>query len=254
MDMQDKELDNLFRSKLDGFEVEPSAMVWQNIDTELTGKRKKAVLLPVLSAAASIIVLATAGALFTTHKISNIAQKPVKVAEVIKKESPKKEIVKQPMIIANTSQQKVAKVAKQASTQQWVKNYAPVQQPVDTISKKQAIAGPAPQKLIASLSETHLIQPQANKIDTIAVVIRNMKPQAIDEPTVVAANTTQVTKPAAQTAKRHHIHSLGDMLNTVIAAVDKRKDKIIEFSDTDDNDESNITGVNLGIVAVKKQN
>jgi hypothetical protein len=42
-------------------------------------------------------------------------------------------------------------------------------------------------------------------------------------------------------------------LNVVIAAVDKRKDKVIEFSNTD-GDESSITGINLGIIKIKKEN
>ena len=40
--MQDKEFDDQFRSKLDNFEVEPAAQVWQNIDTELSDRKKKA--------------------------------------------------------------------------------------------------------------------------------------------------------------------------------------------------------------------
>jgi hypothetical protein len=49
---------------------------------------------------------------------------------------------------------------------------------------------------------------------------------------------------------RHTIRSLGGLINAVVAKVDKRRDKIIEF--TDEDDETNVTGINLGIVKIKK--
>ncbi len=66
--MQDKEFDDLFRSKLGDFETEPSAQVWQNIDAELDRKRRKKSIFPMLGIAASIIVLITAGILFIPKK------------------------------------------------------------------------------------------------------------------------------------------------------------------------------------------
>ena len=71
MNMQDKEFDDLFRSKLDNFEMEPSAQVWQNIDAELDGKKKKGSLFTLLSIAASIIMLIATGILFMPKKVAN---------------------------------------------------------------------------------------------------------------------------------------------------------------------------------------
>src|ERR1700744_3832492 len=67
MDMQDKKFDDLFRSKLDGFEMEPTAQVWENIGAGLDGKKRKS-LTPWLSIAASVIILITAGILFVPKK------------------------------------------------------------------------------------------------------------------------------------------------------------------------------------------
>ncbi len=77
MDMQDKEFDDLFRSKLDGFEAGPSARVWAGIDAELSGKRRKKILAPYLSIAASIIVLVAAGILFIPEKGKVTGKHPV---------------------------------------------------------------------------------------------------------------------------------------------------------------------------------
>ena len=67
MNMQDKEFDDLFRSKLDNFELEPSAQVWQNIDNELSGRKRRSIF-PILSIAASVLILLTAGILFIPKK------------------------------------------------------------------------------------------------------------------------------------------------------------------------------------------
>jgi hypothetical protein len=69
-------------------------------------------------------------------------------------------------------------------------------------------------------------------------------------PQVIPTQVATANKQAP--AKKHKIRSLGDVFNVMIAAVDKRKDKIIEFSNTD-GDDATITGVNLGIIKVKKE-
>src|ERR1700754_2177609 len=68
MNMQDKEFDDLFQSKLDNFEMEPSAQVWQNIDAELDGKKRSRGMFPWLSIAASIIILIAVAVLFIPKK------------------------------------------------------------------------------------------------------------------------------------------------------------------------------------------
>ena len=45
--------------------------------------------------------------------------------------------------------------------------------------------------------------------------------------------------------------ALGGLINLVIAKVDKREDKIIEFDESDE-DESNLTALNLGILKIKR--
>src|SRR5947209_8023399 len=70
MKMQDSEFDELFRSKLDNFETEPSNNVWQNINHELNAGRRKKILTPILSIAATVLVLIAAGVLFIPQKAS----------------------------------------------------------------------------------------------------------------------------------------------------------------------------------------
>src|SRR3569832_1665246 len=64
MKMQDKEFDDVLRSKLEGFETEPSEKVWGGIDSELDSARRRAVFVPLLRIAAIVVVAVTAGLLF----------------------------------------------------------------------------------------------------------------------------------------------------------------------------------------------
>ncbi len=114
------------------------------------------------------------------------------------------------------------------------------------------------------------MQPQGQQVLASATVPKNniVKPAAIDTANAIAAVSfakteipdklfavvTDKEKTADNTpVKKHRVRTFGDMLNVVIAAVDKRKDKVIEFSNTD-GDESSITGINLGIIKIKKEN
>jgi hypothetical protein len=64
MNMQDKEFDELFRSKLGDLEVAPSKSVWDNIAAEVVIGRENRSALPFISIAASVLVLVTAGVFF----------------------------------------------------------------------------------------------------------------------------------------------------------------------------------------------
>ena len=251
--MQDNELDHLFHSNLEGFEMEPSAKVWQNVDAELqTGKRRRIVLVPFLSVAASIIVLVTAGILLIPHKTPVAHSQPIKDRIAENNPPAKKAAVVAAIVKPQVTQTAIAAnpVNQSNRIRSVKKNIAVRQQPVanTTISQPSPVTPPV-QQVIAEVPQKH---DEDVKIDT-AVIAQTIPSAQTIKPAIIASNVpviAPVTKPAG---KKHRIHSFGDMMNVVIAAVDKRKDKFIEFSDTDD-DESTITGVNLGIVALKKQN
>jgi hypothetical protein len=257
MKMQDNELDTLFRSNLEDFETEPSARVWQNIDAELkTGKRRVIVLMPFLSVAASIIVLVTAGILFIPHKTRVAQHHPVN--NLIARNIPQ---VKTITVVPATTTPHItpktltAKAAKYVARLQPAKKYRYMLQPPvanSTINQSQVINQPV-QQVIAMAPQILDKNVQPAKIDTLLIAENSAPAQNIKPATITDIAAPEDKLVAKTNAKKHRIHSFGDMMNVVIAAVDKRKDKIIEFSDTDD-DEATITGVNLGIVAVKKQN
>jgi len=264
MEMQDNELDRLFRSKLDDFEAQPSAGVWDGIAGELNaGKRKKA-LMPFLSIAASILVLVIAGVYFIPQKAKVNGKHPVqnriaKTLQALNNSIATKNHSK-PASLKSSHPVKLneAYIAANKGTHSHhikASEYIPVKNAAAVI-KQEAPVKPDDKTELATL-------PQKEQ-DIKAVVPDDETPLTIKEP--AQGPSAFITKPTLATTQipainkenavpvkaRHKIRTLGDLINVVVAKVDKRKDKIIEFTDTDD-DESNITGVNLGFVKIKKE-
>ncbi|SEO46781.1 hypothetical protein SAMN05428947_102471 [Mucilaginibacter sp. OK283] len=256
MDMQDKDLDKLFQSALNDYEIEPSANVWTGITGELDAGKRKKVWLPYLSIAAAAVLMITAGVLFIPKEVKTIKKdglagvihpiKPKTVAGPIQATQPETAAGKKPKEAAPANSLaaiSIHKPNKKAVTT------APV-----TAAPARDIAKPDDQQpALASATNK-----QEVKVTVQPDTVTRIFPKHIDETPVFASikspvAPTEVTtiKPATP-AKKHKIRSLGDVFNVMIAAVDKRKDKIIEFSNTDE-DDATITGVNLGIIKVKKE-
>jgi hypothetical protein len=259
MDMQDKEFDDLFRSKLDGFEAEPSRNVWTGIDAELSGNRRKKILMPFLSIAASIIVLVAAGILFIPEKGKVTGKHPVqnKIAKTSATliTSPIVKSQSKPVLKSEAVKLKEATLADNRTRQHYPKadKNLPVKQ------------SPLPGKAVETGEQAELAATPRTQPEVIDAVAPDISTQiAVKQP--VVETITFKTKPpvpsvempagdkrdeiAAKPTKK--LRSLGDIINAAVAKVDKRKDKIIEFSDTDDNG-STITAVNLGIIKIKKR-
>ena len=263
MDMQDKELDMLFKQQLDDLEIQPSASVWQGISSELNTNRRKRILLPLLSAAAGVILLITAGILFIPKQHVKVddkqhsnrvadATKPVK--QPVVKTAP----IVPPTLVPNKTTVSpviapVNAIAKTNKPKTKSNLTQPVQQP--GINNKPSVDAPADQPMLAQTPVVNYNVIKTTGPDTAVtispkpVVLNNEKPQQA----LIAQADTQPLPTATKPVKKHHrIRSLGDVFNVMIAAVDKRKDKVIEFTNTDE-DDATITGVNLGFIKVKKE-
>ncbi|MDB5158729.1 MAG: hypothetical protein JWR50_3436 [Mucilaginibacter sp.] len=259
MDMQDKELDRLFQQKLDDLEIQPSARVWQGINAELNTDKRKRTLLPLLSAAAGIILMITAGVLFIPkqpvknndqHHSTEIAQAPKAVQHsTAVKIDPVAPPPAQNKVPANPVIVPVNNIAHVNKTKT---NLTPsIQQPVVTAQPPVAAHADEPLLANAPAVDYNIVKTDApdtvTRISPKSAIINNEKAQSV----LIAQVPSQVTPIAAKPVKKHRIRSLGDVFNVVIAAVDKRKDKVIEFSNTDE-DDATITGLNLGFIKVKK--
>lgn len=258
MDMQDKEFEELFRSKLDAFETEPSGKVWPGIVDGLDAAKRTRNRATWLSIAASVLLLAGFSAwliskqqpgLIKTAVSGGIAktQKPAPVgntfAKPLKAQLPAtvQPAIKPSNQVAYAEPEKDAEISavKSADT-------AHIQQMLP-IKRDEPLIADMPQKMPVSKP---VVPDQVIQLTVKSSIDRLPgSPQLADN---VAAQGKANNRTDTTTLKRKpRIHSFGDLVNLVVAKLDKRKDKLIEFTDDGDGD-SNVTGVNLGIVKIKK--
>ncbi|HVW14986.1 MAG TPA: hypothetical protein VHB54_14215 [Mucilaginibacter sp.] len=258
MKMQDKELDDLFRDKLDNFEAEPSESVWTGVDTAINGSSRNKYMLPLLGIAASIVVVVTAGILFIPgnnenngsvqpkNRIARSGQAPSTKAPAPQPEIKPTTGFEEPEVaVVKKTERYIKTVTHRPAAQEVVKKVTgnkPLNEDesmLATVTPKQEQAKP----VITTIQDnSQIVEPNA-KIDSAATL-------AVTKPAAVAKQQP-VQQPVAPTAKRHGIHNFGDLVNVVMAKVDKRKDKAIEFSD-DEDDEATLTAVNIGPIKIRR--
>lgn len=269
MSMQDKDLDQLFRSQLDSYEVEPSSRVWAGIAEGLDAGEGKKAGFPFLRVAASVTILATASYIFWPKADQqNANDKPKQMASVVK--TAVKPVQAQPVVVEQQpvdnepvkQDQQVKPAAAQVQAQQAIAavKQALVQQiqqtPAVNTQPATTVVDPTPTVVVAAVQQSQQIlaavETPKNETpvtqNTTAVVPDGIKlapamDHQIDKPTVVMASQAP--------AKKNRIRGLGGLLNAAISLVDRRDDKIVEFTNNEDGD--TITGINLGIVSFKKE-
>ncbi|MFD0763768.1 hypothetical protein ACFQZI_02805 [Mucilaginibacter lutimaris] len=249
MDMQDKEIDSLFRSKLDNFEIEPSAHVWNGIETQMANKKRPLGL--YLSIAASLLILLSAGLYFVSNT-NDVAKKPVQIVAA-KNNKPAKTIVLPVIVVPNVTEPQLRKVIALNTVVSRKQKVKVAQKPV-TIIKQEEIIQPV-QQLAQVVQKTDV---QVQYVVPDKSVPFNEK-IATPEQEPISANA-QVIQPqgevaktlAAAPVKKRRIRNFGDLINAVVSKVDKRKDKLIEFSTPKDEDDSTLSGLNLGFIKIKK--
>jgi hypothetical protein len=262
MEMQDNEFDKLFRSKLDDFETEPSAGVWPGIASKLEENRRRKILVPFLRIAASIIILVTAGILFIPTKTKVNIKKPHqdKIAKTsqqtiksgIEKDT-SKAIIKssdagKSPIALNTANKAVKMHHAKVTDIIYKDGQHEKQQKINATDE--TLLAATPQKQNDIISNTGPDQPAHITLKQPDNEITSPKVK----PVLIATQSPGSTEPDSASLKtKHKVRSLGGFINAMVGKVDKRRDKVIEFTD-DDDEESNIIGINLGIIKLKKGN
>lgn len=260
--MQDKDFDKLFSSKFDDFESEPSPMVWDNIAGELDGKKGSRSWLTYLSIAATIAVVFTAGWLMLQkdnsgdnkhHNYANLHRKDTANSVAPQVTAP---VVQQPApaVIDRSSEDKLASTSKRQpkNIPAVVHTPAPVANKVeDAVKAPQPVVTPEPQ-LIA-----HNPAPVNAPIKPVMPDVQ-LSPKASDViasvPVENNGDIASAEKQTEQPVKKRGIHNLGGLINALVAKVDKRPNKFIEFSDDEDDEaETSLTAVNMGPLKLKKQ-
>ncbi|OKS87832.1 hypothetical protein RG47T_3295 [Mucilaginibacter polytrichastri] len=280
--MQDKDMDELFRSKLDNLEVEPTGKVWKGIVVELDGAKRKRSLVPLMRIAAGIALFTAIGLFFllkdtepdNSQANNHIHGKNHIIKQLDKGETETTDEKDEDLSQAKQDAQQIAAEAvKQAQIEQTQsvksnRNIAVINQVayvsrtkhqgIKTAQKTEKEVSDEQQTLPAERENLAVLSANDHKIiqsvvpDESLTAIKPVMPLTDDFKTTnqVASIQLPSNKPTKAPVKKHGIRSFGDLINVVVAKVDKRQDKVIVFSDTDD-DESTITGINLGFVKVK---
>jgi len=236
--MSDKEFDKQLRRKFEDFEIEPSPMVWEGINKSLAGTQRKP--FPrFLVAAASITAIVAIGLWFAPHK------EPIKLYGSAKvPEAPVQEKIDRSL-----------KAESITSSEAEIRDYKPVLAKVSVKTEEKTAKNYSEET--SAVAEDKPLVLEAPKVAQRVELIE--KP--IDNSPVVseAFFTTKTHQDllavhegsvdSTTDKSKHRIKSLGDLVNFVVGRVDKRKNKIIEFSKDDEGEE--ISGLNLGLLQYK---
>lgn len=252
MEMRDKEFDRLFNARLNDLETEPSPMVWQKVAKQLDGKKATRGITTYLSIAASVVILISAGLFFYSHPKDKAVNKPDKndsfVAhnkpQIVADSTPKVNDKKITVEVTSATGKAVKDLKKRV-----IKSLRGAEQ------TNKANESPSPQQvvepLVASVPQREAITlpPAVPDVD----IPLTPKALAVEQPVVNNRQpaTVNAQLPDKAPEKKRGISGLGGLINAIVAKVDKREDKLVEFTESDDG--ALLTGVNLGLLRIKKQ-
>lgn len=249
--MPDKEFDNLFRDKFIDAEIEPSANLWANIESQLTPKRKRS--FPIYwMAAASVAVAITA--LLVFQKTDKIKLRGTgEVAMTNQTTTDAIAVPTQVTQVAETTVEPNTKSFANATPKTEMQKVQNLQYitPQNKIEKNQEDL--QPNEMIAHLPIKKIeIEPMNVVPKETAAADNNQTMIASAEVPQKLENANAISETEVATEKKG-IRNVGDLVNFVVEKIDKRDKKLIRFN-TDDDDNSSIIGINLGFVKLNSKN
>lgn len=238
--MQDNELDKFFAEQISDFEVEPTARVWKSIQSSICQPpvRKERALFQYWSIAASILIITAFGLwmfrptekikLYVNDKGTEAISSRVDIVNP-KRQTASSEIIERVSEIRETRNAHQVQIRK--LSKKWKKSREELSEKLEKINYSQL-----------SLPQFKTETDVAKNFPSL-----NIRPAMESSTSEVQASENGRSVRNARSSKG--IQSFGDVINYVLSKVDKRKDKLIEFSN--DEEGSTITGINLGVVKIK---
>jgi hypothetical protein len=244
--MQDKDFDQLFKQRFETFEVEPSDRSWGNITGQLDGQNKRRKAFPSYWMAAASLVIMTSAVLWLYRPAEVIKLRGKAGAQVAVNQKPaviELEPLNSETVEGDAEQQDPVEPVRRG------KILLSQEQAHQSMNRPVQNEGSDPEK--ADLMQNEVIlasQPQ------VAAEIPRSEIKMEERALVFAQNApvTEVTDEPGQGPGRQRIKGVGGLVNFVIAQVDKRDNKIIEFKDGEEGTE--VSGINLGPIKFKSRN
>lgn len=246
--IQDKELDQLFRDKFEEGKVEPSANLWNAIEAQLETKPKR--VFPVYwVAAASGLVALTVGLLFYSSDQRAGAKivyhpQPANLRSIKAKQQPAVQVIIDSSLAANRSQVTVSTLKNERKTTVHL-TPAATTDALRGMDTKKNLGAMQPLASIHHLPYTNIqlvqqkvLVPEMDVSGPEKIVLANAgaTPGVKDE--VINENDNQT--------ESRGINNIGDLVNYVVDKVDKREEKFLQFKTEDDN--SSLIAINIGII------
>lgn len=256
--LSDKELDKLFQQRFEDLQVEPSNQVWEKISNSLDNKKPSRKSFPIFwMAAASVIVVLSAGLWFTKPDQEIFLQeRPVLLNEDSPEltQLPNNEAIKQPAV-AEVKQVLIASPKVEFSVVEALKMDSKlVNEPLHIISEIK----PAEEQATLIMASTTVNRPVlAQSTQAIKVTPRYSGDQSEldlrkrDLTASISKHASSFSDEDRSITRNKSVRGIGGLVNFVIAQVDKREDKLIEFTESDEGTE--VSGINLGVLLIKSR-
>lgn len=248
--MLDKDFDAFFKSSFEDFEVAPATDSWSKISEKINTKPRKQKFPLFWTAAASILIVLGVGIGLLnkpseviklrpdgeTEMMENLAQEQKPIISTVDEQPVKKNIEKQISKIRATEKLAVTdNIASDINTNEIEVADERVTSELKTVKNIKQVRS----KLITErLLEEQDIAPL--KKEVAVTLLEN-------EGTFIASVASNKNNPG----RKLTISSVGDLVNFVVAKVDKRDEKIIKMTKTEESD-NEITGINLGLFKFRK--
>lgn len=238
--MLDKDIDKLFQDRFSDFETPPSNLMWDKIADKLEDKKPVRKVNPTVWQLAASVLIVVSGALwfYRPHEVIKLHGKDAESVTVANNTDP---VVKE---VASRKDEE--EILKDSLTPEKIKESekVPYDHTEDFLAAQNLES--LPHATVSQTTDTEFIEPV--KIETIY--------GAAPESAPVVAMSTKLDFAEAQLVESESpkvkIRSIGSLVNFVIAKVDHRENKIIEFKDSDEGSE--VSGINLGVLKFKSRN
>jgi hypothetical protein len=259
--MLDNDIDQLFKSSLEDFEVSPAANSWDKITDGLDQKPKTKKYPIFWMAAASVMLVATLGITLFNQETDVIRLRGNQTKDLAALEQPVKKQVEDNSVRKNNDldvdqNTAIVSVNKYSSTKSAdaVKEIEKNLQPDATNSSPVNVFNTNEQKEEITLAA---VKPVREKTVTERILeiesLNNQTSKINKENSLIAQNITDENLEGDGNLpdRKLKIKSIGDLVNFVVAKVDKREEKIIKMGKTSESD-NEITGINLGLIKYSK--
>ena len=239
--MSDKEVEKLFKQRFDQFESEPSADIWNKIESKIERKDSKKPYAIFWKSAASIAVILGVGLLFYKDKPTlKLKAKQEKQVHILKPKVNTTSLNKtsEEIFIPKTVNKAVSNTTK-------LEKVVKIQKPIGvSVSVKEVVLNTK----VLSLDT----QESKNALPAFEVAKEKVIDDEFKTNTLLAQNSETVEDLSENKAPKKKVKGIGGLVNFLVSKVDPRTEKLIEFKEGNEGPE--ISGMNLGIIKLNIKN